>query len=182
MDDRQDGRPRLAHRPDRWHRGDVDLVGVVYTGRRLDGVLTGRARRDGRNATDRIAGMIEGSRFNERIVLLGGIAVGGWNVVDIADADIVADLSTPEGRRDAVDAILAAAAFATSMLSACWQETTTASMRFGTCPRYSTDTWLLPSGRSQSSSPDRRASLSRWVKRCAKRIGVGISASVSSDA
>jgi len=30
-------------------------------------------------------------------------------VVDIADADIVADLSTPEGRRDAVNAILAAA-------------------------------------------------------------------------
>ncbi len=67
----------------RAHRGDVPLVGAVFTGRRLDGVVVGRARRDGRNATERIARLIERSPFNERLVLLGGIAVGGWNVVDI---------------------------------------------------------------------------------------------------
>ncbi len=65
------------------HRGDVVLAGAVFTQRRLDGIVLGRARRDGRNATERIARLVEGSPFNERMVLLGGIAVGGWNVVDI---------------------------------------------------------------------------------------------------
>jgi uncharacterized protein len=65
------------------HRGDVLLVGTVYTGTRLDGVVAGKARRDGADATRRIAAMVQGSRFNERLVLLGGIAVGGFNVVDI---------------------------------------------------------------------------------------------------
>ncbi|MGE0710101.1 MAG: DUF99 family protein [Planctomycetota bacterium] len=64
-------------------RGDVPLVGVVYVGPRLDGVVTGAARRDGRNATERIARLIEDSRFDPKIVLLGGIAVAGFNVVDI---------------------------------------------------------------------------------------------------
>ena len=65
------------------HRGDVPMVGAVFTGDRLDGVLTGRVRRDGRNATARIAAMIAGSRFNPKVVLLGGIALGGFNVVDV---------------------------------------------------------------------------------------------------
>ena len=39
----------------------------------------------------------------------------------------------------------------------CWVEITTASMRFGTLPTYSTLTWLLPSGRRKSSMPSRRA-------------------------
>lgn len=65
------------------HRGDVLLVGTIYTHTRLDGLLTGKARKDGRNATERIAAMIEGSRFNPRLVLLQGIAVGGFNVIDI---------------------------------------------------------------------------------------------------
>ncbi len=63
--------------------------------------------------------------------------------------------------------------------SACCDETTTASMRLGVVPSYSTVTWLLPSGRSQSSSPVRRAMLSAWVSRWASRIGIGMSASVS---
>lgn len=65
------------------HRGDVPLVATQFTQARLDGVLTGKARVDGRNATDRIAAMILGSKFEPRVVLLGGIAVGGFNVVDL---------------------------------------------------------------------------------------------------
>lgn len=70
-------------RPD-W-RGDVDLIGAVCAGPRLDGVLRTRVRRDGANATERIAAMIGGSRYREhlRLVLLQGIAVAGFNVVDI---------------------------------------------------------------------------------------------------
>jgi endonuclease V-like protein UPF0215 family len=67
------------------HRGDVDLIGAVFSGLRLDGVLYTRVRRDGRNATDRIIEVIEGSRFREhaQLILLQGIAVAGFNVVDI---------------------------------------------------------------------------------------------------
>jgi hypothetical protein len=67
------------------HRGDVDLIGAVFSGLRLEGVLRTRVRRDGTNATDRIIGAIEGSRFREhlQLVLLQGIAVAGFNVVDI---------------------------------------------------------------------------------------------------
>ena len=67
------------------HRGDVDVVGMVYTGTRLDGVVRGRVRRDGANSTEVLARLVAGSRFAEHLhaVLLQGIAVGGFNVVDI---------------------------------------------------------------------------------------------------
>jgi endonuclease V-like protein UPF0215 family len=67
------------------HRGDVDLIGAVCAGARLDGVLRSRVRRDGANATVRIAEMIAASRYLEQLqlVLLQGIAVAGFNVVDI---------------------------------------------------------------------------------------------------
>jgi len=69
----------------RGHRGDVRVVGVVYTGLRLDGVLSGRVRRDGANSTERLARLVEGSKFARqvRLVMLQGIALGGFNVVDI---------------------------------------------------------------------------------------------------
>ncbi len=71
---------------ERSHRGDVALVGVVFTRTRLDGVMTGKLRKDGANATTAIATMIEGSPFAEhaRLILLGGITFAGFNVVDIA--------------------------------------------------------------------------------------------------
>ncbi len=67
------------------HRGDVDLIGAVFSGHRLDGVLRTKVRRDGKNATERIAAAIEGSRFRKhtQLILLQGIAVAGFNVVDI---------------------------------------------------------------------------------------------------
>ncbi|WP_437580274.1 DUF99 family protein [Sorangium sp. So ce887] len=68
------------------HRGDVPIVGTVFAGLRLEGVLSTRVRRDGRNATPAIAAMIRGSRFyaQAQVVMLQGIAVAGFNVVDIA--------------------------------------------------------------------------------------------------
>ena len=67
------------------HRGDVPLVGVVYARGRLDGMLIGKVRRDGANATRAVTALVEGSRFRGHIqaVLLQGIAVGGFNVFDI---------------------------------------------------------------------------------------------------
>ena len=66
-------------------RGDVDLIGAVFSGDFLVGVLSGRVRRDGVNATERIARAIEESRYLEQVhmVLLQGIAVAGFNVVNI---------------------------------------------------------------------------------------------------
>lgn len=69
----------------RRHRGDVTIIGAIFAGRRLEGMLSSKVRRDGANATDRIATMIEGSRFHGQLgaVMLQGIALAGFNVVDI---------------------------------------------------------------------------------------------------
>jgi endonuclease V-like protein UPF0215 family len=69
----------------REHRGDVLLVGVVCSNTRLDGVVSGRVRRDGANATARMIELATATRFGAhvRAVLLQGIAVGGFNVVDV---------------------------------------------------------------------------------------------------
>jgi uncharacterized protein len=67
------------------HRGDVLVVGAVYAGGRLDGVLSCRVRRDGANATARLGACVAQSRFYPQLhaVLLQGIAFAGFNVVDI---------------------------------------------------------------------------------------------------
>ncbi len=69
----------------REHRGDVLLVGAVCSRTRLDGVVSGRVRRDGADATRRMIELVRGSQFCEhvRAVMLQGIAVGGFNVVDV---------------------------------------------------------------------------------------------------
>jgi endonuclease V-like protein UPF0215 family len=63
----------------------VLLVGAVCARTRLDGVLTGHVRKDGRDATARIAALVRGTPFDGHIrgVVLNGISVGGFNVVDI---------------------------------------------------------------------------------------------------
>ncbi len=70
---------------EREHRGDVLLVGTVCSRTRLDGVLTSRVRRDGANSTRTMVRMIQASQFRDHIraVLLQGIAVAGFNVVDV---------------------------------------------------------------------------------------------------
>jgi endonuclease V-like protein UPF0215 family len=70
---------------ERQHRGDVVLVGAVFAGLRFDGIVTGRVRRDGSNATASIARMITASKFSRHVqfVMLQGIAFAGFNVVDV---------------------------------------------------------------------------------------------------
>jgi endonuclease V-like protein UPF0215 family len=70
---------------ERLHRGDVLVVGVVYAGQRMEGVVSTKVRRDGANATARIAQTVARSRFagHLQVVLLQGIAFAGFNVVDI---------------------------------------------------------------------------------------------------
>lgn len=70
---------------ERSHRGDVLVVGTVFAGGRLDGVLSGRLRRDGANATRVLDDIVRRSRFFPQIhaVLLQGITFAGFNVVDL---------------------------------------------------------------------------------------------------
>ncbi|MCU0897100.1 MAG: DUF99 family protein [Burkholderiales bacterium] len=70
---------------DRAHRGDVLVVGAVFAGTRLDGVLSGKVRRDGANSTRVFADLVRRSRFRAHLhlVMLQGIAMAGFNVVDI---------------------------------------------------------------------------------------------------
>jgi uncharacterized protein len=70
---------------DRRHRGDVLVVGAVFSGMRLDGVLSTRVRRDGVNATARLVTCLTASRYMGHLqaILLQGIAFAGFNVVDI---------------------------------------------------------------------------------------------------
>lgn len=61
------------------------MVGAVFAGLRLEGVLHAMVRRDGANATSTLAHLVSGSRFARQLqlVLLQGIALAGFNVVDI---------------------------------------------------------------------------------------------------
>ena len=68
------------------HRGDVLIVGAVYSGLRLEGVLSGKVRRDGVNSTSTILRLVSASRFKAHIqvIMLQGIAFAGFNVIDVA--------------------------------------------------------------------------------------------------
>jgi endonuclease V-like protein UPF0215 family len=69
--------------PDYW--GDVAVVGAVFAGLRLEGVLCGRVRRDGVNATRNLINLIGTSKYAKQLqlVLLQGIALAGFNVIDL---------------------------------------------------------------------------------------------------
>ena len=69
----------------REHRGAVLLIGVVSSGTRIDGIVSGRIQRDGADSTSVMEKVVRASQFAASIqaVLLQGIAVGGFNVVDI---------------------------------------------------------------------------------------------------
>ena len=70
---------------ERAHRGDVMVVGAVFAGTRLEGVLSGKVRRDGANATRVLIELVRRSRFGAHVqaILLQGIAFAGFNVVDV---------------------------------------------------------------------------------------------------
>lgn len=70
---------------DHAHRGDVLVIGAVFAGARLDGVLSGKLRRDGANATRVLGEIVRECRFFPQLhaVLLQGITFAGFNVVDV---------------------------------------------------------------------------------------------------
>jgi endonuclease V-like protein UPF0215 family len=71
---------------DRARRGDVAIAGAVCAGTRFEGLVWGHVRRDGWNATAEVVRLLAGGKFLPQLhlVLLDGIAFGGFNVVDLA--------------------------------------------------------------------------------------------------
>ncbi len=72
--------------PFRFGDPEVPLVGVaVQAPAYIEGILMDHATVDGHDATERIARMITRSRYREglRMVFLNGVAVGGFNVIDL---------------------------------------------------------------------------------------------------
>jgi endonuclease V-like protein UPF0215 family len=69
----------------RGRREQVLVVGAVYIGGEFEGLLSTRVSQDGKNATDRLLQMIGGSKFRPQLhaVMLDGITLGGFNVVDL---------------------------------------------------------------------------------------------------
>lgn len=67
------------------YRGDVLVVGAVFAGQRMDGAISTKVRRDGANATERLIDCLTRSKYFDQAqaVLLQGIAVAGFNVVDV---------------------------------------------------------------------------------------------------
>ncbi|MFQ5758199.1 MAG: DUF99 family protein [Candidatus Bathyarchaeia archaeon] len=69
-------------------KGVVDVVGVVFRGGYwLDGVMRTEVEIDGMDATEKIASMIMDSPHYDqlRVVVLNGVTVAGFNVVDLKE-------------------------------------------------------------------------------------------------
>jgi uncharacterized protein len=69
---------------DRNSREPVKIVGAVFADIRFDGVLIGDITRDGEDAAVQIAKITAASKFAEhaQLIMLQGITLGGFNVVD----------------------------------------------------------------------------------------------------
>jgi len=66
----------------------VDVVGIVYRGGYwLDGFMHTRVRVDGLDATEKLVEMITGSSHYPqlRVIMLNGVTLAGFNVVDIEE-------------------------------------------------------------------------------------------------
>lgn len=69
------------------YMGPVKVVGTVFTGLHLTGVVIGEVEKDGSDSTEKLAGLLAESRFavHVQLVMLQGIALAGFNVVDVFD-------------------------------------------------------------------------------------------------
>jgi endonuclease V-like protein UPF0215 family len=67
------------------YQGAVPIVGTVFAQTRLTGVLMGHITKDGSDAAENIIELIQSSKFgpNVQLLLLQGVALGGFNVVDV---------------------------------------------------------------------------------------------------
>ena len=67
---------------------EVLVIGTMYRGGDfMDGLVSCWVTRDGNDATEKLINMINNSKFKPQLqlIMLDGIAVGGFNVVDLND-------------------------------------------------------------------------------------------------
>ncbi|MCC6129341.1 MAG: DUF99 family protein [Acidobacteria bacterium] len=66
-------------------RRDVLVVATIFSGSVLTGVLTTTVRQDGRNSTERLVSLFMESKWAPQLqlVMLQGVSLGGFNVVDV---------------------------------------------------------------------------------------------------
>ena len=72
----------------KFKKGDILVIGTIFRGGTLlDGILTTKVAIDGNNSTKKLIEMINKSKFKSqlRCILLDGIALGGFNVMDIKE-------------------------------------------------------------------------------------------------
>lgn len=73
---------------DKFSEKECLVIGTIYRGGNyMDGLLSTKVKVDGSDATKKIAAMINKSKFKKqlRCVLLDGICVAGFNVIDIVE-------------------------------------------------------------------------------------------------
>ncbi|MFH0863262.1 MAG: DUF99 family protein [Candidatus Altiarchaeota archaeon] len=72
-----------------FRRGDREtlVVGCVFRGGRwMDGVMSTKVAVDGLDSTEKLTSLVKARRFRDvRVVMVDGIAFGGFNVLDIGD-------------------------------------------------------------------------------------------------
>jgi hypothetical protein len=69
------------------HKGKVKVVGTIYAKSQFNGVLVGEVERDGTDAAQKLIELISQSKFAQsvQLIMLQGIALAGFNVVDVFD-------------------------------------------------------------------------------------------------
>jgi len=71
---------------DKFSRGNVLIIATLFRGGQwIDGILSTKVKIDGNNSTSKLIRMVNNSKFKPQLqaLLLGGIALGGFNVIDI---------------------------------------------------------------------------------------------------
>jgi len=65
--------------------GNVPVVGTVYARLQLHGVVMGKVEKDGADAAEKLVMLVAQSKFapNLHLIMLQGIALAGFNVVDV---------------------------------------------------------------------------------------------------
>jgi uncharacterized protein len=72
----------------KFKKGNTLVIGTIFRGGTLlDGILTTKIAIDGSNATKKLIQMINPSKYKKqlRCILLNGIALGGFNIIDIEE-------------------------------------------------------------------------------------------------
>lgn len=73
----------------------VNVSAIICSNTRFEGMLWGEVTKDGADATEQLLAMLQHSKFIEQlhVVLIDGVAVGGFNIIDINH--LAAELSLP---------------------------------------------------------------------------------------